>query len=565
MPCDHDAVDTPELDAAVAREAMRQQDWPHAAFHVASALSRDPERPDLLALLDELVARVGGVDDALRLYPLEGGTWFGPAAVHARLLAPADPGAALSLLCDVAVARPDVPFFTWALPWVEVVDGPAAARAVARLLRCALAPDSPTAPPALELLAGLRRRFPEQETFWWVASILARRSGRLDEAVALATHGLARWGSWNLAVALANAHRERGDVEGAEAAWERAIALDPGDVSARLDQADHRLSRRDLAGARAKYQEVLALQPGHPWATPSLAFVDWRDPERRCTVHHRLALEDWARAHPDAPRGRELADLITPWVGWLPGPTDATVRSLDAAAENGSEALSIGVSEQESPSSAWAAREAFGQAPRGPRRARPDGRTPRSPERWTPWRWSADDEPAPNLPPPPAAVSAALAAVAAGRFDAHAWLAADVAGTAEQLLAATLHPGAPPDRHRPWHWRWRVVHAAAFALAGRPGWASTDHRAALRSMLAVRQDWLAGAAAVALAARALADAEVRAEVAPLLHELLVADRPDVGGWCLEWPLAHASWLLAEDPARRALAAQVLHAVEDGAD
>ncbi|MEZ4239597.1 MAG: tetratricopeptide repeat protein [Myxococcota bacterium] len=563
MNCDHDQPLTPEMDATVARVAMREGDLRHAAHHVAGAVAADPERPDLLALLDELVAAAGGAEAALALFPLQD-TWYGAAAVHARLLAGAEPGKALDLLCQTAVVRPDVPFLRWALPWADKVPGDEAASAVSQLLaiESPAATAQATLAPALELLSRLRTAHPNAGDLWWTSAVLVRRAGRYDEAFQLAKTSFERFPSWRSAVALANASRAVDRWDDAQRAWRAALELEGDPVPVLLDWADGLLDRGELDGARSKYHEVLQRDDAHPWAIPSALYVEWaRNPQAML----RLALSRWADQHPDNARARTLADRATPWVGRLPPPEEATVGALAQLSEKAGAMkgkVRLDLSHLESPSSQVAARRLI--AAQGGTLAlkvgavpSPDPREPFGEVRWRLWQWDGTTA-EPGLPAPtdPAAGSV-LAKLASSRFHAADWLARgrDIArqhGLAlqthdqvQELLAAALYPPDGPDWCTAWDWAYRVAHAAGFVLAGAEGWADTPHRAGIWAMVGVRNDWLAVGAVAALGERGRLDPEVRADAEPKLIALL-RDGPDDGYWCVGWPTTSALLRFGQD-------------------
>ncbi|MEQ1506749.1 MAG: tetratricopeptide repeat protein, partial [Myxococcota bacterium] len=528
-----------------------------AAHHVAAALASDPVRADLTALVDVLTAASGGRAAALALYPLEGGTWFGAAAVHARLLAETDPDAAFDLLCQVAAIRPDLPYLRWAAPWADALAPGPAGTSLGRLLAIDASPGSPpvagTLAPALELLAALRTRAPDEPGLWSISSMLTRRAGRPDEAYALAKTAFERFPSWNAAVALANACKMVDRWDEAEDAWRAALGFDPDDVAVRLDWGDTLLDRWELDGARSKYQEVLDLQPDHAWATPSVLYVDW---VRRPTVRGRTVLALYADLHPENERARLLADQATPWVGRLPPPQESIVAAAAAAREQGALPTRIASTHLEAPSARlaierWVAASGGSVTFSVGRVPDPDPRQFRfltgvsALTRGFVWT-GTDPRPEMEAPDDPR-VAQVLSKLAASRYHGERWLgqarslvhqhglplAAD--GDAMQLVCGALHPPPGPDWATPWDWAYRVIHAAAFVLASQPGWDGTPHRDGLLTLLNVQSDWLTVGAIAALTERARTDAVVRPQAEELLSEVL-SEQPDHGYWCVGWPV-----------------------------
>src|SRR5262249_46381054 len=137
---------------------------------------------------------------------------------------------------------------------------------------------------------------------------------------------------FNTAVAVAVAQQSRGDVEAALAAYRDALTFEPKDVSARLSMADLLWDRGRLEEAEALYAEAEEIEPTQPWAVPSRLYLAWAqrgDEEARFKL---LALTD---ASPDNDRAARLADLATPYLGFLPEPTDATTNLLKERSDAG--------------------------------------------------------------------------------------------------------------------------------------------------------------------------------------------------------------------------------------
>jgi hypothetical protein len=107
---------TPEQDIALAQQALARGNLKHAAFHVGGALATNPDNPDWLALLDQIIAQAG--PKALDLAPLSKEVYYGTAAVRAYILAKQnDSSSAVQLLLSVFVARPEIPYTRWLLRW----------------------------------------------------------------------------------------------------------------------------------------------------------------------------------------------------------------------------------------------------------------------------------------------------------------------------------------------------------------------------------------------------------------------------------------------------------------
>ena len=488
--CEHDTPMAPEMEAEVARVALAQGDLHHAAHHVDGILAADPTRADHLELFDAVCDAAG--DRVLEVFGFESEGWFGRAATHALAMHRSGWTAeALPLLCNVASVVPHVPYLAWTRSW-SLPDPAAVERSLKMLLRVQV-------PSAWQLALDcfVRRaaeEWPSNAGILCLASIGARRAGQLAEAVAWARQAVATSETWMGLVALANACRAVGDWEGAEAAWERGLLLDPEDASLLLDWGDSLLERGELGEAAARYLMALERDPTNAWAIGSLRWLEYRG---ESSMAAWVAFARWVRAHPDNERGADLLASATPWMGWLPDPSEATAHALAQAAEAGS-----------------------------------------SPERLT-------VEPAMPLP---GAQAQGLAATLAGQpYDSRRWMRRAgelVLGAGpeliEELLAVAVHPPPVPQWSRVGVWLWRIQHAVAFLLAAMPGWRDdAAHVRALRSMIANRNDWTATAALAAVCARAERDPEVRETALDLA--LTVLQQPTrQGAWLTARP---AFWVV----------------------
>ena len=80
-------------------------------------LVTDPLRSEWLAVLDRIIV---GVDDPIRLAPVEEETSFAMAAVHAYILGHLGRyDQAIGILLQVFAIRPDLPYVEWAYRWLK--------------------------------------------------------------------------------------------------------------------------------------------------------------------------------------------------------------------------------------------------------------------------------------------------------------------------------------------------------------------------------------------------------------------------------------------------------------
>ncbi len=271
---DHDhGDDVPiETDLHVAREALADRDLTHAAHHVAAVAAKDPEHPELPALLDALMQ---ATEDPLSLVPLEEGVFYGTVALHAAMLARlGDTSEAVGLLLQAQAVKPGIRYVPWAERWLGTQQARAALElptVFAGVTQC-LRHDGLTRQ-LLPLLRKLVAERPPEATLAFVAARALRTTGNVDEAIAVAHRAHAEARGYMTGIALAMALKAKGDLDGAVAAYRDALALQPEDVAARRDIGDLELGRGRWDSALAAYEEVLAIDPRDDWALPSAAYV----------------------------------------------------------------------------------------------------------------------------------------------------------------------------------------------------------------------------------------------------------------------------------------------------
>ncbi len=78
--------------------------------------------------------------------------------------------------------------------------------------------------------------------------------------------------------AAGDAAREARDLDEAEHAYERAVALDPNHANATYRLGEIALARGDVARGEQLFRRTLTLHPGHAWAQKQLTRLDQRAP-----------------------------------------------------------------------------------------------------------------------------------------------------------------------------------------------------------------------------------------------------------------------------------------------
>ncbi|WP_437491140.1 tetratricopeptide repeat protein [Sorangium sp. So ce1014] len=146
--------------------------------------------------------------------------------------------------------------------------------------------------PALDVL---RASHPDHPQVAWVAGMILRKLGRLDDAAQLARRAFELDPTFASAVSLAYALREQGDIDAARDAFEAAARLDPEDVSARCDLGAMLCEAGRADEGLRHLEAVLDKQPAHHVAFPAYAYHR-AVREGDASWYDKLAA--YAKAHP---------------------------------------------------------------------------------------------------------------------------------------------------------------------------------------------------------------------------------------------------------------------------
>lgn len=553
-----------------AQELAAGADLRHGAHHLANLLAIDPARPASLELLHRYQAAVA--DPAALLPPQGSEAYAATEALRAYFWhGQGRCDEALALLTQADTASPRSGYLAaWALEWLEGGDVESGdERTVLQALGTQLNrhPEANRSSRAVQRQLGrwadvAARGVARARTLpgiWSMVRIgLLRKAGRLDEALALAREGFAAEATWHTATTLGLVLRARGECDAADAAFKRAAGCDLTDASAFLEAADMHLDHGHWSEAEERYREALSRKAALPWAHASLLYVRWRQGLADDAIDRLAQLAE-------AGDGR-AADLVqrARGAGGHADPQDATAnilrdiaarRAADPAATPTGE-LRISVSSLEAPSSHLAVRlqfAAWGSNARlvieQPVPDEPDPRASIEPVAHQLWRYDGTTA-IPGLPPPPAAVTTGIAALAGAPWDdSTGWAAASAlaerlgsdAGPA--LLAVMVHPPPVPAGGDALIWLPRVQLEAMRTIAHLDSgpWESSARRAALHAALLGPQDWTTCAAIRVLTRLAVA-AEAIAPDVDAMFARLAAARPRQGHWAWEVEL-YQHWVL----------------------
>ncbi|NUR62053.1 MAG: tetratricopeptide repeat protein [Catenulispora sp.] len=533
-----------EGEVAAARLILDGGDVEHAANHVAGAIGSDPSLPEAHEALAELVARVGGPQAALQLFP-DTERYTGALACRAELLAAVGRhDEAVRLLAGVMGAAPARP---WAgVAWLadpELPDRLSSAsltQAVLRLCQTLGDPVSAEERTALLPFAALVQTVVERSgdpQLTAMACGLARRLG--DQELAI------RWGEAAVrggtgamgAIMLGNALRRFGRIHDAIELWTRTVEQDPSQTYLAVDLAEALAQVGRHAEGIKLLQDVVVAEPLHEKAGPALLGMRYevdRDPT------YLLALADYHRAQPDHDYaafllGHHSRDL--PWVGRVPGATEACINVLRQLVEAGDYGVSgeMSLSMIEPPSALATLRLMVPELSTSFLEiGDPDPRLAARPVDVAVWRYTGPDA-EPVFGPPSAQTAALVRDLATLDWDGPTALydrAVALAGVpVPELLGVLAHPPAPQDA--PWpddlamrapdYWVRAVQTIACVGLAHHRAdepWTASERRRILLDLLDGPEDWVCEAAGMALVAVGWAFPETREEVLSRLLDRL---------------------------------------------
>ena len=564
---------TRQLHAAL-NQALEREDYPQAVRLLGRGLRHDPTREDWLELLESVVRRAPDVYALVEL-----GDRTGPEELLMLAYVQACTGhinnAVRGLFNATRKLERPGEHLAWLGRWLAA---PGAARSlnieifVDELLRVlkhapAQALSEQEREPLQALLPALERLLQlhgQHGRLLWVTSALARRVQRHELAVDLAEQALRHDRRWPVAMNLAYARREAGDISGAGQAFGLAASLSPENPASQIEWGVTLCQHERVAQGLEVLAQVLKREHEHPEAYPPWCYYN----------HHATGQESWyldlehhAQAHPKHVSARRYLEIMRrerPFERFMPRPEDASIWAISALVEQLDQAsqaphqapsqassqapasFSLSVEALEAPSVGIALDLVcqhyaipsydYQVSALGPG---PDRRSPLAPTKLLLWRYQGLAPSAALEPPALNARTAQIHALAMRPFHLATWwkVAGMIARELPLMEAVTtlpammIHIGGPvPESLWPWQWVQRVQVAAALVMARtEQGWDGTARRQALLDLARGPVDWTCGAALLALYQIAREVRGAREEILSVFIELL--DALERWGWC----------------------------------
>lgn len=408
--------------------------------------------------------------------------------------------------------------------------------------------------PGLELVL---KRHPNHAKLLWAMSVLARKTQDHDKAITLAERALLLDRRWPLAMNLAYARRQAGDIDGATQAFEMAKKLDPSNISTLIEHALMLCQNERIAQGLLLLEQVLHKEHEHPDAYPI-----W------CYYQHQLQgqeswyldLEHFAQLSPKANTAQRYHELMRrerPFERFLPRPEDASIwavmplaMELESRKKQGlappEKGFALQLDDVEAPS-VGIVLDLLCQHYKLPPyeyaisgvKSSPDPRYPRQSTQLTLWRY---DGLFPSTPLPQLETSVRslqVYALAQRPYHLASWwkMAGLVARELTAMETFTLMPslmvhipGPVPETLWPWQWVERVQIAATLIMSrAEQGWDGSVRRQILLDLARGPVDWTVSAALIALSQIAHESRSAQEEILALFEERL--DDLERWGWC----------------------------------
>ncbi|MCC7449799.1 MAG: hypothetical protein IT324_20430 [Anaerolineae bacterium] len=565
---------SPDDEFRTAQKAFREGELRHAVYHLSWALSKDPQRREWLALLDQIIA---ASNQPFWLVPLQKGIDFANAAVAAYIYAKSgNIERALQIMTEISQVAPQASYLSWIVEWLA--DSEAAASVTPNTMMVLVSAlishypgdniDETTKHHFARILPALaqsRTNNPHVGELAALQASLLRKLGKLDESVAAAQAGYTAAPNWLTAMQLGAAYRSKGQIDEALTAYGSAIAHQPNDDSVRLDAGDMLCQSGRIADGVRFYKEVLDRTPNHPWAAPYYCYYQYRLTKAQTWYDQ---LQQFASQHPENVEAEKLVRAVqrqtSAYTSYLPEPSEAIINIIRQFAAQNKPGIkgkggnfNVGISALEAPSAISAVQRflhenyGVGLNVGVAELQTPDPRYPRGNVDFVLWRYNNTD-PEPAVPPPADRVAKAIAEIAASPYSLQEWrnqaqTAASAIGVASinDLLGVMVHPPVQPRPkgslmgrllNRPettfaiWDWTHRVQVAAALTIACLDsGWDESVRKRALFSLARGPMDWTIGAAIIAVTKIGLDFPAARPDIFALFAELL--DDIPRGGMC----------------------------------
>ena len=392
----------------------------------------------------------------------------------------------------------------------------------------------------------------DAEMLFYCSSIL-REGGRVEEALKLAEETYGQHQSWHLAVNLAYARRDVGDIDGAQEAFAEAERLEPKSDDVKVDLAVMLFDNGRAEEAFAVLEKVLLRSPQHFCGYPVYCreMCLRKGHESKFLELREFATQQGRGTSAFAYAQSCLKTMVDagPLIRHLPAPEDVSIKLLARVLPETKEKVTISASHVEAPSVFLALKLAtesrdldlnYSLIDSGP--WTPNPLAPRRPYKEVLWTYKNGKREL-LVGKPDVLVAEMVYSVASGHYHIDEWwdlcntVARDIGpNSLHDLLGTMVHFDSQMPFPRPaWKWIQAVQVAAAMTLAQLERQWECPSKKTLFALAEGPVDWVVNGAILALSQLAKTQPEHKEEVQEVLLNLF----NDLTKW--QW-CCYSSWL-----------------------
>ena len=307
---------TPQEDIEIFKQELEAENYEHALFHLACAIGTDPGNREWLFYADTVFDLLGS--GVLEYLELAENVYFAIAALRAYYLWKiGEKEGAVALLSQVIAVVPDIPYLLWMERWIRDSEGIAQVpenTLYQMISRNIYQMDEYTAARGQELYHLLIDLFlglgePSGQSFmskYMVLSMLYRRIGKMEEALAAAKEGYEKAPTAINATFVALCYKDMDDIAHMKEYTDLSLQLDPRSTAICNDMGDVLLGHGRFEEA-ASYYGIAMGDEEDDWAEPSYYYSRYRTGGKDADEMLGL-LKEYRRSHPDSRRAVQLTE-----------------------------------------------------------------------------------------------------------------------------------------------------------------------------------------------------------------------------------------------------------------
>lgn len=559
---------TPEEDIEIFKAALSQGDKKHAIYHLACALSTNPNNTEWLKYLDDLII---SDSELLQYIPVEDDNYFAVMAVRAYVCGKIKKfNEALNLIGQVLKIKPEIPYLIWVVEWESNIENIVEIQPkviisnMGSFIKAVDIISEDQSDKVLSFFISLLKKMHEVNRkdyiILWCLSTVQKRIGDYEAALASAKNAYKMNKSWHTCTGIALVYRAKGAIRRAEWYYKKSLKYEI-DITTYLDLGDMFFDKGLYRKAIKSYKNALEVEKNNEWATPSLLYCEHVCKKDKPSLKK---LEDYFKANPSNMRAGYLLSKLKlnpglPFIDYIPEPGEATINNLkQIAAENlnldSGGSVKLTLSHLEAPSAINAYKlylNGFGKS-KNPVELflevsnipEPDPRKPLNKDSINLWDYDGVIA-KPSLPKPVYKFMDPVINLALTPYNLNKWYnhAEEIAKSMTpnlipDLYAIMVYPPEPPQGYSSWNWIRKIQYAAVFILAhiNKKDVPSST----LVSICYGQIDWPIEAAITMLAHQAILNPKIQIDVTNIFWN--VVERINKEGYCFFSYSLVCNWL-----------------------